>query len=47
VKSVSHEITLGEDTADRELIRSHMLGMSQKVVPPFEGKGLVRQDRNH
>jgi DNA polymerase-4 len=40
IKSISHEITLGDDTADRELIRSYMLGMSQKVGRRLRAKGL-------
>ena len=46
IKSVSHEITLGEDTADRELIRSHMLAMSQKVCRRLRAKGLCAKTAN-
>ena len=40
VKSVSHEVTLSQDTSDRELIEAHMLAMSQKVCRRLRRKGL-------
>ncbi len=40
VKSVSHEVTLIRDTADRDLIEAHMLAMSQKVCRRLRRKGL-------
>lgn len=40
-KSVSNEKTLAQDTADRELLASHLLGLSQKVCRRLRAKGLV------
>jgi DNA polymerase-4 len=39
-KSLSHEITLQEDTADRELLASHLLDLSQKVCRRLRRHGL-------
>jgi DNA polymerase IV len=41
VKSVSHELTLSQDTGDRELLASHLLAMSQKVARRLRAHGLL------
>ena len=40
VKSISHELTLDEDTGDRELLAGVLLGLSQKVCRRLRAQGL-------
>ncbi|MCF8034542.1 MAG: DNA polymerase IV [Desulfarculaceae bacterium] len=40
VKSISNERTLERDTADRELLGAHLLGLSQKVARRLRRQGL-------
>ena len=47
VKSISHEVTLSQDTSDRELIEAHMLAMSQKVCRRLRRKGLCAGTHKH
>jgi DNA polymerase-4 len=39
-KSISHEITLEADTADREALAAHLLDLSQRLCRRVRGKGL-------
>jgi DNA polymerase-4 len=39
-KSISHEITLAADTADREVLAAHLLDLSQRLCRRVRGKGL-------
>lgn len=40
VKSVSHELTLEQDTGELEILAAHLLGLSQKVCRRLRRKGL-------
>ena len=42
VKSVSHELTLEQDTGDFEVLAAHLLDLSQKVCRRLRQKGLLR-----